>query len=160
METKNTQLAEDCACEILAAVPRVQRHIRSEMRRSRGHDLSVPQFRTLAYLTTKEGASLSDLAENIGLTLPSSSKLVDGLVARKFVQRKVCANDRRRVTLSLTGSGRIAWQVAYQAARTSLAMIMMTIPPAEQETILRAMVTLNTLFQVEKCSTKPITVQR
>ena len=149
METKITQTPDQCAREMLAVVPVIMRYIRSEMRKSRGSDLSVPQFRTLAYLTSNEGASLSNLAEYIGLTLPSASKLVDGLVARKLVQRKTCAEDRRRVTLTLTASGHAAWTAAYRAARSYLAQMMMSIPETDRETILRAMLILKPLFQTE-----------
>src|SRR6266536_982420 len=106
MATKSFSTANECAGELLEVVPLIMRYIRIEMRRSRGSDLTVPQFRTLAFLTTNEGASLSSLADHIGLTLPSASKLVDGLVERKLVQRKTCPDDRRRMTLLLTGSGR------------------------------------------------------
>ena len=92
--------ADQCAHELLEVVPLVMRTIRTEMRGHRGADLSVPQFRTLVFLGNHGGASLSDLADFIGLTLPSVSKLIDGLVTRKLVARKVCTNDRRRVKRS------------------------------------------------------------
>ena len=76
-----------CAQEILEVVPAVMLAIRAELRRHRTADLSVPQFRTLAFIDRQADASLSDVAEHIGLTLPSMSKIVDGLVTRKFVTR-------------------------------------------------------------------------
>ena len=100
-----------CAQEILEVVPAVMRTIRAELRRHRMADLTVPQFRTLAFIDHKADASLSDVAEHIGLTLPSMSKIVDGLVVRKLVTRQTHPTDRRRMTLALTTRGQTALQV-------------------------------------------------
>ena len=88
---------EECARQVLEAVPLVMLAIRTEMRRHRGSDLSVPQFRVLVYLNRHAGASLSDIAEHMGLTLPSMSKMIDGLVLRGLVLRRTNPADRRRV---------------------------------------------------------------
>src|SRR5512137_2718402 len=101
-----------CAQEILEVVPAVMRIIRAEMRRHRTADLSVPQFRTLAFIDRNVAASLSDVAEHIGLTLPSMSKIVDGLVMRKLVTRQTHPTDRRRMTLALTPRGQTALQTS------------------------------------------------
>src|SRR5512136_3296462 len=100
--------SETCAQEVLEVVPLVMRTIRAEMRRHRTADLSVPQFRTLSFIDHNADASLSDVAEHIGLTLPSMSKIVDGLVTRKLVTRQTHPTDRRRMTLTLTTRGQTA----------------------------------------------------
>src|SRR5436853_281870 len=100
-----TQL-ETTAWEVLEVIPMVMRTVRSEMRLHRGPGLSVPHFRVLAYLGRNAGTSLSEVAEHVGLQLPSMSTLVDGLVTRGLVTRAPSAADRRRVTLTLTPSGR------------------------------------------------------
>ena len=99
-----------CAQEILEVVPAVMRAIRAEMRRHRTADLSVPQFRALAFINGKADASLSDVAEHIGLTLPSMSKIIEGLVTRKLVTRQTHPTDRRRLMLALTARGQTALQ--------------------------------------------------
>jgi DNA-binding MarR family transcriptional regulator len=91
---------DECARQVLETVPLVMRTVRAEMRRHRAADLSVPQFRTLTFLSRQAGASLSQVAEHIGLTLPSMSSLVEGLVERKLILRNTHSVDRRRVTLT------------------------------------------------------------
>lgn len=98
---------DECTREVLESVPSVMRVIRSELRKHRARELSVPQFRTLNFLSRNKGASLSEVAEHIGLTLPSMSTLVDGLVTRNFAVRRTHPHDRRRVTLELTNSGQM-----------------------------------------------------
>jgi DNA-binding MarR family transcriptional regulator len=135
-----------CAQEVLEVVPLLMRAIRAEMRRQRVHDLSIPQFRTLAYLNYNQGASLSDAAEFIGLTLPSMSKLVDGLVARQLVRREIPPQDRRRVTLTLTPAGSLAFQLAHEATEAYLARQLAGLPVEQRALISQAMQILRPLF--------------
>jgi DNA-binding MarR family transcriptional regulator len=137
---------DECAREILELVPQVMRAIRIEMRRQRASDLSIPQFRMLAFLSHNEGASLSDAAEHIGLSLPSMSKLVDGLVARQLVTREPSSEDRRRVTLALTEAGQIAFQAARKLTQACLAEQLAALPPADRATVIRAMQILRPIF--------------
>src|ERR1039458_10532534 len=65
--------AASCASEILDAVPAVLQFIRAQIWRHSGPDLSVPQFRTLAFLNRTPGTSLSALAEFLGLSLDRKS---------------------------------------------------------------------------------------
>ncbi len=138
--------ADECARQVLDTVPLIMRAIRAEMRVHRAADISVPQFRTLAFLTGHEGASLSDAASFIGLTLPSMSKLIDGLVARNLVVRQTCPHDRRRVTLSLTEHGRSIYQAADQATQTCLARRLQSLPASQRSTISQAMEALEPVF--------------
>lgn len=135
-----------CAQEILEVVPAVMRAIRAEMRRHRTADLSVPQFRTLAFIDRQADASLSDVAEHIGLTLPSMSKIVEGLVARKLVTRQTHVTDRRRMMLALTARGQTALQTSREATRACLAEDLAGLTERQRETIGQAMVILRPVF--------------
>jgi MarR family transcriptional regulator for hemolysin len=137
---------DECAHEVLEVVPLVMRTIRAEMRSHRTPDLSVPQFRALAFLNRCEGASLSDVAEHIGLRLPSVSKLMDGLVERSLVKRETHPDDRRRVTLALTARGRTMLQTAHEATRACLAGRLATLPVSERAAVAQAMRILHPLF--------------
>jgi DNA-binding MarR family transcriptional regulator len=136
----------ECAGHILESVPMVMRTIRNEMRRHRGADLSVPQLRVLVYLNRHEGASLSDIAEHIGSTLPSMSKMVDGLVARGLVSRSMDPKDRRRVILAPTSLGRTTRQAAHKATESRLAERLAMLSASERGTIIEAMQALKSIF--------------
>jgi DNA-binding MarR family transcriptional regulator len=137
---------DECAQQILEAVPMVMAAIRTEMRSHRGSDLSVPKFRVLIFLNRHEGASLSAIAEHLGLTLPSMSKMIDGLVARNMVTRQTDPEDRRRVTLVPTALGRTAMQSPYKATESWLAERLAALPASERRTILKAMQVLESIF--------------
>ena len=141
-----TASPSECAGQILETVPLVMLAIRSEMRSHRDTDLSVPQFRVLVYLNRFEGASLSDIAEHMGLTLPSMSKMIDGLVARRLVTRRMHPGDRRRITLAPTARGRTEMQSAYQATESRLAERLAALPLEKRLIILEAMQVLKGIF--------------
>ena len=135
-----------CAQEVLEVVPVVMRTIRAELRHHRMADLSVPQFRTLAFIDRNVDASLSDVTEHIGLTLPSMSKIVDGLVIRKLVTRQTHPTDRRRMTLALTARGETALQLSRAATRACLAEDLAALSDRQRETIVQAMEIVRPVF--------------
>ena len=144
-----TTSPDACAQEILEVVPVVMRTIRAELRRHRTADLSIPQFRTLAFIDRNADASLSDVAEHIGLTLPSMSKIVDGLVTRKLVTRQTARDDRRRMTLALTTRGQTALQLSREATRACLAEDLAALSDRQRTTIAQAMEILRPVFTAQ-----------
>ena len=139
-------LPAQSAEQVLDVVPSITRAIREQMRQHRTAELSVAQFRVLAFLNSHEGVSLSDVADHIGLSLPSMSKLVDQLVTRKLVAREFDKVDRRRVTLGLTPRGHSIWESARGATRDFLTTRLEQCDRAELESILAAMRILRPLF--------------
>jgi DNA-binding MarR family transcriptional regulator len=137
---------DECARAVLDAVPLVMRSIRAEMRSHRAPDLSVPQFRSLVYLSRQKGPSLSDVAEHLGLTSPSASVMVDGLVIRGLVTRQVHPDDRRRVTLELTPAGQAAMEAAHEMTESRLAERLAELGEPERAGIVRAMQSMIAVF--------------
>jgi len=138
------------ANQVFDAVPLVMRAIRTKLREHRDADLSVAQFRTLAYIDRHRDMSLSDVAEHIGLTLPPMSKMVDGLVNRKLVSRGAHDSDRRRVCLSITPVGKEKLQASYTNTQAFLAEKISTLSPAELETVSTALHLLQGVFSSQR----------
>jgi DNA-binding MarR family transcriptional regulator len=97
--------SEKCAARVMETIPLAMRFIRSDIRSRNSSTMSVPQFRTLAFLDRNPGASLSDLAEHLGVTAATASANTERLVQRNFVNRSDHPQSRRRVVLSLTEAG-------------------------------------------------------
>jgi DNA-binding MarR family transcriptional regulator len=140
---------DDCARALLEGVPPVMRAIRAEMRSQSKPELSVPQFRVLAYLNRRAGASLSAVADHIGLTRPAMSVLIDGLVNRKLVTRETDPEDRRRVTLGVTRRGHNLYSAARQHTQARLAARLAALARAEREALVVALEQLRQLFVPE-----------
>lgn len=133
---------EECAHELIDVVPEVIQVIRAEVRRQRGRDLSILQLRTLIYLARNPGATLSAVADHVGLTLSSMSTQVSKLVQRKLVERNESPHDRRFVTLTLTKTGEAHLEEARCGAETSLAVRCAQWSPGERATVVQAMAIL------------------
>ena len=136
----------ECAREVLDVVPLAMRVIRAELRKHGAREVSVPQFRTLVFLNRHEGTSLSEVAEHIGLALPSMSVLVDGLVVKGLVIRETHPEDRRRMTLGLTERGRRAFRAAREATASYLEDKMGQLSASERRTVIDAMQVLRQVF--------------
>jgi DNA-binding MarR family transcriptional regulator len=143
-----TQPDDVCAQALLDTVPLVIRIIREQMRRHRS-GLTIAQFRTLCFISTSEGNSLSAVADFIGLSLPAMSRLVDGLVEQRLMERRPCDDDRRHVRLSVTVSGKAALDEAREMAQAHLAKALSQLTPKQRTTVVSAMKTLRTVFTPE-----------
>lgn len=140
-------LSHDCARELLGTVLAVMQSIRVEMRSQRTPDLTVPQFRTLVFLSKFSEGGLSGLAEHIGLSLPSMSKMIESLVGKGLVSRQACASDRRRISLLLTPRGEAIYRQASKRALDMLAQKMDGLTTGELEVLFPALEKLTLLFQ-------------
>ena len=137
---------ETCAHEIMDTAPKIVQFIRVEMRRGHGSDLSIPQFRTLRFIQRNPDSSLSILADHLGLTLPSVSKLIDVLVKQGLISRQDSASDRRRLALVLTQNGVTIINSARASAQSHLTRILSCLTNEELRTIHQALELLNPLF--------------
>jgi len=107
------------------------RLLREEMRKGAGVGLSVPQFRVLAFLGRTPGASLSAVAEFIGIADATASSMVDRLVRRRLVTRSGNPAERRRVMLTLTEGGRALLELARDHTRARVAEWLSSLRSSE-----------------------------
>ncbi len=139
-------MTEECARELLDVVPIVMRDIRTQMRSRRTPDLTVPQFRTLLFVNRNVGTSLSEVADHMGLTLPSTSKLVDDLIKHGLMTRQPCTADRRRVSLSVTRRGFAILEASRKGTLAYLEEKLGSTSVDEKDAIQKAMKALRCVF--------------
>ncbi|HTL30837.1 MAG TPA: MarR family transcriptional regulator [Tepidisphaeraceae bacterium] len=122
------------------------RFVRKHMRSHRARGLSLPQFRTLALLHSVPAANLSAVAEFLGASLPTASRIVSGLVTKGLVERCEHASDRRQLELALTARGAATVETAHRATRDELSKELQTLSPAQRASLVRGMHALRSLF--------------
>src|SRR4051812_30671619 len=125
MKTKTTKTATGAA----RAVARLAKQIEIAIGPL---DLSLPQYRVLGLLADGSTAS-SVLARQLAVSPPSVTAVVDGLVGRGLVERRADPQDRRRLTLLLTGDGRrllVAADAAAEARLDEIAEFLDELPAA------------------------------
>jgi len=127
---------EACASRLVDVHMRVFCAIRDELRTT---DLSLAQFRTLKHLHHSAGTGLGELADDIGVSAPAMSKLVDGLVERGLVERASQTADRRRIELQVSPAGRRALDKVRQAVVARLAFLLAPLTPAQRSALADAL---------------------
>jgi len=137
---------EEAARNLLEVVPLITRDLRSEMRNQSSTDLTVVQFRSLAFVDRNAGASLLEVANHLGLTPPSTSRIVNVLIARGMMTREDHPADRRRVMLTVTNRGQKILEVSRRGTLTYLSNKIKELSAADRETIAIAMKTLQPIF--------------
>jgi DNA-binding MarR family transcriptional regulator len=130
---------------MIEVIPLGTRWVRSSVRRQ-NPSWSVPQLVTLGYLRNHPGASLSDVAAQLGIGLPSASTLVSRLVELGHVDRAEDPTERRRTVLTLTGRGTAELEAAIQASSDELADRLRSLPARDVDRLAQAMTVLRGLF--------------
>lgn len=146
---------QDTAQLLMEVVPPVMQALRSEMRQRRGSEISVLQLRVLAFLRRQPGSTLSAVAEHVGLTLPSMSSQISGLVARHLIDRSVSEEDRRYVTLTLTEQGRMLMESARHGTQESIAKRIAVLSPEELAVVAESMKLLAGVFAASSTGVTP-----
>lgn len=141
---KNTNTV---AAQVLDVIPAVMRTIRKNLRAQRDPDLSLPEFRGLAFINRNPGCALNELAEHVGLEAPSASKLVENLVQRGLVKRDADPADRRRVRLLLLARGQRSINTAFEHTRQFLAEQLTHLSVEDGLIVMQAMQILKQAFE-------------
>ena len=146
--TKISSGAYSCAQELLDTVPMLMRIIRGYMR-THWSGLTVAQFRTLCYVSSASGCSLSEVADSIGLSHPAMSRLVDALVEKGLMKRRPCDDDRRHVRLSVTPAGEATLKESRTGAQEQLARVVSKLNREQQRELSEDMRLLREIFATE-----------
>ncbi len=101
-------------------------------------ELTLPQYRVLGILA-EGSAAASGLADRLAVRRPSITALIDGLVARGFVDRRQEDTDRRRVELRLTPEGISTLARADVAVDEYLIAIAGHLPDKDEAMALRSL---------------------
>ena len=68
-------------------------------------NVSFPQFFLLAYLSSEEYLTMSDIAKKMGHSTAAATGLVDRLEKLAYVERVHAAEDRRKIMVRITQKG-------------------------------------------------------
>ncbi len=89
-------------------------------------EVSLQQFNVLRILRGQKGkpANLSTLSERMVSRMSNTTRLVDKLIAKDFVRRNTCPDNRRKIEIWLTDSGRQALQEMDTAVEAAEQLLM------------------------------------
>lgn len=106
--------------------------------------LGFTQLAALYVLAEGRTTTMSDLADAIGRSPSATSRLVDGLVRRRLVERRPELEDRRQRTIWLTPRGRAVLRVVDRGRAQQFLDAVRPLPSAERQLIAMGVAALAT----------------
>jgi DNA-binding MarR family transcriptional regulator len=101
-------------------------------------DVSTVQLRALTVLRGNSGANLVQLAQGMGVTVSTASRLVDRLVAAGLVDRRPSPQTRREISLALTRTGRARLRRYDDLRLSEVRACLDDIPPEQRDAVIAA----------------------
>ncbi len=98
-------------------------------------NVSFPQFFLLAYLSSEDYLTMSDIAKKMGHSTAAATGLVDRLEKLGYVERVHAAEDRRKIMVRITHKGTELVAHMRKEIAANLADIMSEMDEEEAETI-------------------------
>lgn len=92
------------------------------------HELSVAQLALMYLLDEREAMRVGDAATELGLSAPTTSRLVDDLVKQELVARSEDPNDRRARILTLGVKGRAFIAKTSEARMSTISSAVADVP--------------------------------
>ena len=102
-------------------------------------DVTLVQYRVLVELAARGPQFVADLADILGVTPSTATRMCDRLLTKGLITRKRSTSDRRLVKVSLTQSGRNLISQVTQKRREELSEILSRISPLDREPVLSAL---------------------
>jgi DNA-binding MarR family transcriptional regulator len=106
--------------------------------------LGFTQLAALYVLADGRTTTVADLAETLGRSPSATSRLIDGLVRRRLVERRPDTEDRRQRTLWLTQRGQALLRVVDRSRADQFLSALRPLPPAERALIAMGVAALAT----------------
>jgi DNA-binding MarR family transcriptional regulator len=100
--------------------------------------VTLSQCHVLLELGKRKNMSIVELSKVLGFDPSTLSRTIDGLVNGGYAAREINPDDRRYISVSLTGKGREVRERIEKASSAFLAGIVKTIPDQEQPEILES----------------------
>ena len=98
-------------------------------------NVSFPQFFLLAYLSSEDYLTMSDIAKKMGHSTAAATGLVDRLEKLGYVERIHAAEDRRKIMVRITNKGTELVAHMRKEIAANLADIMSEMDEEESETV-------------------------
>jgi len=134
-ERRSTQAPHSARAELTDALYdffQAARRARGRAASDMSGALSLAQYHVLEPLGTGPRTN-RELAELAGISAPTATRIVDGLLERGWVSRVADPTDRRAVVISLTDTGRAALAKKQREYLASRRQIADALDPHEQQ---------------------------
>ena len=126
------------------AIPPYVHRMRADVKQAAPETLSFSHFRVLSCVN-RDVRTVSLIADQLGVSQPAMTKMVNGLVERGLIKKRPDQIDKRQILLFLTASGESLYQKVISKAESSLAHSLKNISPSNLKVLEEALGNLNQL---------------
>jgi len=102
-------------------------------------DVTLPQYRALVVLASRGAQRTSDLAVELEVAPSSITRLCDRLVRKRLVTRRVDPDNRRQVTINITGKGLDLVAAVTAVRRREIARVLRGIPARRRAALIASL---------------------
>lgn len=95
-------------------------------------EITVPQLWALESLARQEACPMHEMAQQLEISRPSATQLIDRLIHQGFVTRQHDPSDRRVVRVLITAKGRKVLQDIWEQKRRTLVKVFSQLSAAER----------------------------
>jgi DNA-binding MarR family transcriptional regulator len=117
----------------------MRRSMRDFILYSKQNGLSMTQIATLLLIHRKGAISVSDIGNELQITSPAASQLLDRLVQQGLVDRSEDPDDRRLKQITLSNQGEAVLKAGFQARRNWLEDLVELMSQEEQKQVFAAL---------------------
>jgi len=117
--------------------------------------LTTPQLLCLHALDKSDSMTLTDLAKEVNLGVSTVNGIIDRLEVKQFLTRNRSAEDRRKVGLKISSSGKKIVLQAPSLLQDKLSASLSELADNEQLAITESLELVVKLMEVEKVDTSP-----
>ncbi|WP_373423447.1 bifunctional helix-turn-helix transcriptional regulator/GNAT family N-acetyltransferase [Variovorax boronicumulans] len=120
-----------------------------------GSAMSLTDVRLLYELAHRETAVASEIGRDLGLDAGYMSRILRRFESEGWLTREPHARDARQSVLRLTEAGHAAFAPLQQKSRDEAAALLAPLAPAQQNQLVRAMSTMQSLLDPAAAPAKP-----
>jgi DNA-binding MarR family transcriptional regulator len=103
------------------------------------HGLTQAEFRCLRLFGSDESLNNKTIAERMNLSPSRLTRIIDGLVKKRYIRRNIDSNDRRNMRVNLSTKGKALVQQLNKAYVDIHEEILLDIDPSQHEQLIVAM---------------------
>lgn len=134
-----TENSPDVVIDAVISASRVLVAVAARSLSELADEVTLAQYRTLVVLASRGPQNLAGLAEAIGVTPATATRMCDRLTRKKLILRRAERGDRRQVRLALSAKGAALVSAVTSRRRDEIERILRAIAPHDRAVLVQAL---------------------
>ena len=110
-------------------------------------DLSITEIHTLEAIGMYDQKSMSEVAQNLKITVGTLTTAINKLIKKEYVERKRIEEDRRVVLIKLTKKGKLAYRLHDKFQKDMVNTAVDGLNDKEEEVLIHSLTKINKFFK-------------